>query len=494
MQRIDNLIETFVERGSAEALIWDNRSLAFRELEEYRRRWLGRLATNGVRPGQVVGLRADYSPDSVSLFLALLSNRNIVALISPHALSEKLLLDDCQAEVLFRAKKSGGWNVEPRSCKADHPLLRRLKAANTAGFVVFTSGSTGRPKAVLHDLDKFLAKFITASKRLRTLTFLLFDHIAGIDTLFYCLWSGAPQVLPGSREVKHICELLQRHRVEVLPTSPTFLNLLCWSGEYEHHDLSSLKIITYGTERMNPSVLAKLNTVLPQCRFIQKYGASEFGSPRSKSRGNDELWINIKESECEIKVVDNVLWVRSPSAMMGYLNAPNPFDDGDWFCTGDEVAVNGEWMQILGRKSDLITVGGEKVYPAEVEDAVLEIEDVIDVVVRGEPSALTGQIVSALVQVKDTSEERAISRKIRRHCRGKLEPYKVPVRIELTDKPLLSARAKKCRLAAPPFGVAAPAYQGVKAEELAVSQFAILDHGQVSRITSSQESVKKDEN
>jgi acyl-CoA synthetase (AMP-forming)/AMP-acid ligase II len=309
----------------------------------------------------------------------------------------------------------------------------------------------------LHDLDKFLAKFITASKRLRTLTFLLFDHIAGLDTLFYCLWSGAPQILPSSREVKHVCELVQRHRVEVLPTSPTFLNLLCWSGEYEHHDLSSLKIITYGTERMNPSVLAKLNSVFPQCRFIQKYGTSEFGSPRSKSRGNDELWIHIKESECEIKVVDNVLWVRSPSAMMGYLNGPNPFDDDDWLCTGDEVAVNGDWMQILGRKSDLIMVGGEKVYPAEVEDAVLEVEDVIDVVVRGEASTLTGQIVYALVQVNDPQQESVIRKKIRRHCREKLEPYKVPVKIDLTNQPLLSAREKKCRLVAPPVGVPSPA-------------------------------------
>jgi acyl-CoA synthetase (AMP-forming)/AMP-acid ligase II len=204
---------------------------------------------------------------------------------------------------------------------------------------------------------------------------------------------------------------------------------------------------------MSASILAKLNTIFPQCRFIQKYGASEFGSPRSKSRGNDDLWINIKESECEIKVVDHVLWVRSPSAMMGYLNGPNPFDEGDWFCTGDEVAVSGDWMQILGRKSDLIMVGGEKVYPAEVEDVVLEVEEVIDVVVRGEANALTGHIVYAFVQVQDPQQENVIRKKIRRHCREKLEPYKVPVQIDLTDQPLPSAREKKCRLVAPPVDV-----------------------------------------
>jgi long-chain acyl-CoA synthetase len=455
MQQFYRLLDQMRERHREESFVWRDRAFTFRDVEEKRLEWLGLLGVKEIQPGQVVGLRADYSPEAISLFLALLSNRNIVALISPHTSNEEILLRESQAKFVFNLDKDGSWQWEKRKSNGDdHPLLNVLREANSAGFVLFSSGSTGKPKAVLHDLDKFLIKFTTASKRLRTITFLLFDHIAGIDTLFYGLWTGGVQVLPEKRDVKYICDLVERHRVEVLPTAPTFLNMLSLSGEYEHHDLSSLRIVTYGSERMSPSLLLKLNTILPQCRFIQKYGTSEFGSPRSKSRGSNDLWINIENSECEVKVVDHILWVRSPAAMMGYLNAPSPFDEDGWLCTGDEVVVDGEWLQILGRKSELIIVGGEKVYPAEVEDAILEVEDVVDVVVKGEAYPLTGQIVYALVQIKDMNQDvDEITKAIRKHCRTKLEPYKVPVKVKLTCQPLASSREKKYRGPDPRLGL-----------------------------------------
>jgi acyl-CoA synthetase (AMP-forming)/AMP-acid ligase II len=447
MQRFAKLLEKIREQDRAEALIWKDQSLTFRDIEEKRLEWLGVLQARKVQAGQVVGLRADYTPEAIALFLALLSNRNIVALISPYASNERILHDDSQAEFVFKLEQED-WYWEKTGRTASHPLLTVLKESNSAGFIIFSSGSTGRPKAILHDLDKFLIKFATASKKMRTLTFLLFDHIAGIDTLFYTLWSGAVQILPQRREVKYICALVQRHRVEVLPTSPTFLNLLCLYQEYRNYDLSSLRIVTYGSERMSPGLLATLNDVLPGCRFIQKYGTSEVGSPRSRSKGNDSLWINLSSSECELRVVDNLLWVRSPSTMMGYLNAPSPFDESGWFCTGDEVLVDGEWIQILGRRSELIFVGGEKVYPAEIEDAIREVAGVVDVVASGEAHPLTGQIVCALVQVQELkASPREIVKNVRKHCRSTLDPYKVPVKIEITDKALASQRQKKLRVA-----------------------------------------------
>lgn len=70
--------------------------------------------------------------------------------------------------------------------------------------------------------------------------------------------------------------------------------------------------------------------------------------------------------------------------MLGYLNAPSPFTDDGWFITGDSVEVNGEYLKILGRKSELINVGGEKVYPQEVENIILELGNVREVTVYGE--------------------------------------------------------------------------------------------------------------
>ena len=76
------------------------------------------------------------------------------------------------------------------------------------------------------------------------------------------------------------------------------------------------------------------------------------------------------------RVVDGLLEVKAKSAMLGYLNAPSPFTDDGWFKTGDSVLENG-YYKILGRKSEIINVGGEKVYPQEVENIMLKMQEVM---------------------------------------------------------------------------------------------------------------------
>src|SRR6185369_16038370 len=97
---------------------------------------------------------------------------------------------------------------------------------------------------------------------------------------------------------------------------------------------------------------------------------------------------------------NDTLWIRSSWAMLGYLNAPSPFDDEGWFNTGDLVETDGEYVRILGRKSDIINVGGQKVYPAEVESVVLEMDNIVDAIVTGRPSPVTGHVVVAKVLLR----------------------------------------------------------------------------------------------
>jgi len=144
-------------------------------------------------------------------------------------------------------------------------------------------------------------------------------------------------------------------------------------------------------------------------------------------------------------VVDNVLWIRSKSAMLGYLNLPSPFDAGGWFCTGDAVEVDGKWLRILGRKSEIINVGGEKVYPGEVESVLHEVDNIRDVAVVGRANAISGQVVFARVLLHAPEPIEQVFKRIRRHCRGRLEPFKVPASIELRDAPFHGDRFKKMR-------------------------------------------------
>ena len=311
--------------------------------------------------------------------------------------------------------------------------------------VLFSSGSTGRHKAAVHDLDRLLRKYQVGRHRYRTLVFLQLDHIGGVNTLFYTLSNGGAVVVAPDRSPDAVAEAIEAHRVELLPTSPTFLNLLLLSGAHRRHDLSSLRLITYGTEPMPQATLDRMAAAFPGVKLLQTYGLTELGILRSQSREPGSLWVRVGGEGYETKVVDGRLWIRAESAMLGYLNAPSPFDEHGYFDTGDRVDVDGEWLRILGRDTDLINVGGSKVYPAEIEDVLLSLDNVADVSVHGEPNPLTGQVVVATVVLDHPEPLDAFKARLRLYCRARLAAYKVPARVVQASGPLHSSRYKRMR-------------------------------------------------
>ncbi|MDQ4142589.1 MAG: fatty acid--CoA ligase family protein, partial [Actinomycetota bacterium] len=229
-------------------------------------------------------------------------------------------------------------------------------------------------------------------------------------------------------------------------TTPTFLNLLLISEAYRRHDLSSLRRISYGTEVMPESTLRRLREVLPGVDLLQTYGLTEVGILRSKSKTPDSLYLKVGGEGFETKIVDGVLFIRARSAMLGYLNAPSPFDSEGWLNTEDAVEVEDDHIRILGRRSEIINVGGQKVYPAEVENVLLEMENVRDVEVHGEPNPIAGNIVAARITLVTPEDPSAVKKRLRAFCRDRLEPFKVPVRIEITEGDQHGARYKKRRV------------------------------------------------
>ena len=195
------------------------------------------------------------------------------------------------------------------------------------------------------------------------MAFLLFDHIGGINTLLYTLSNGGTLVVLHDRSPEVVCQAIETNRVELLPTSPTFLNLLLVSGAHQRYDLSSLQLLTYGTEPMSEGTLRRIHEALPDVTLQQTYGLSELGILRSKSKSSDSLWVKIGGEGFETRVVDGLLEIKARSAMLGYLNAASPFTDDGWFKTGDRVEVDGDYYRILGRISEVINVGGQQGRP-----------------------------------------------------------------------------------------------------------------------------------
>ena len=444
-----NLSRRMAEHGDAPALAGPGGTVDHAGLLAAVERWDGRLAEAGVAPGAVVALEAEFGPESVAALVALIGRAAIVVPLSSSVEAARPA-SHAVAEVEWRIVVDGpsaapAVTIEPTGTVATHEHHRTLRARGHAGLVLFSSGSTGVAKAAVHDFTPLLRKFEVRRPARRTLAFLLFDHIGGVNTLLHTLANGGCLVTVADRSPDAVAAAVATHGVEVLPTSPTFLNLLLLSEAHRRHDLSSLRLVTYGTEPMPASLLARLREAFPGVGLQQTYGLSELGILRSKSRADDSLWMRIGGEGFAWRVADGLLEIRAESAMLGYLNAPSPFTDDGWFRTGDAVEVDGEWVHVLGRRSELISVGGEKVYPAEVESVLLSIPGVEDAAIVGEPHPITGAIVTARVKLSSGESLAEFRTRMRGHCRDRLEPFKIPQKVVLVDEPLGGERFKKVR-------------------------------------------------
>jgi len=444
---IDFLRERFAEAGDADALVWRDRAFSYAYLLEELDEWQRTLEQANVEPGSVVAVEADFSPRAIALMLALIERSCLFVPLSSSVESKKTEFRDV-AEVEFTVAIDD--NDEPvisaTGTTASHPIILELKKSGRPGLTLFSSGSTGKSKAAVHDFVPMLEKYKVQRHSLRTITFLLFDHIGGVNTLLYNLSNAGCVITVADRTPETVCKAIQDYRVELLPTSPTFLNLILVSEAYEKYDMSSLKTVTYGTEVMPESTLDRFHSLFPDVRMLQTYGLSEVGILRSKSRSSDSLWVKVGGEGFDTRIVDGLLEIKAKSAMLGYLNAPSPFTEDGWFMTGDAVEVDGEYIKILGRRSELINVGGEKVYPAEVESVLQTMEGVEEVVVNGEPNPLTGNIVVAKVKLATDEDVGAFRKRMRSYCAERLSRFMIPQKIVIVDSELHGDRFKKMRL------------------------------------------------
>jgi|CXWL01.1.fsa_nt_gi acyl-coenzyme A synthetase/AMP-(fatty) acid ligase len=440
------LKDVFLEKADAVAIVWHGRPYQYVWLSRALEYWVGRLTSAGIRSGDVVLLQGDFTPNSVAVLLALVEKGCIAVPLSAERVHEREALSSiAMANWTIAIDEEDSVSINQRQVQSSHELYELLRQKGHPGIVFFTSGSTGVSKGVVHDLARLLVKYQTRRHDLRTLAFLLFDHIGGFDTLLYVLSNGSTLVVPDFRLPGQVCQAIAQHQVQVLPVSPSFLNLMLLSEAHAEFDLRSLRYITYGAEVMPASTLRKCAAVFPGVTLLQKYGATEIGTMRSKSEKQDSLWVKIGGEGYAWRVVDGILQVKCDSAMVGYLNAPSPFTSDGWFITGDVVEQNGDSLRILGRKSDIINVGGQKVYPAEVEEVICELDGVADVTVYGEKNQLLGSIVCAKVRLARPEPVEQFSRRLRMHCKDRLEKYKVPLRVTLSDDLQFDARSKKMR-------------------------------------------------
>lgn len=448
------LLERFRDNADKIAIIDDGKSYTYGELLEGILD-LSSTTLKGIK-NKVVAIIGGYSFYNIALFLALYENKNIIVPLvecNETALKESMADIKINAEILefpnSKFPNSKFPNLEfLETNDKKHAIIENLFRQKHAGLVLFSSGSTGKPKAMVHDLDTLISSFEAKKPRkLNMLLFLLFDHIGGINTLLNILATLSTAIIPRERNSDEICALIEKYKISVLPSNPTFLNLILMSNAYKKYDLSSLKMITYGTETMSESLLARLKATFKKVKFLQTFGTSETGILNTSSKSGGSTYIKLNDAE--YKTINGELWIKSKTQILGYLNADMSafkasFEDG-WFKTGDLVLCDGEYLKIVGRVKELINIGGKKALPSEIESVIMELENIADCVVYGEKNAITGQSVSCDVVLKSDMAKDELKKLIRSTCASKLERYKIPSKINVVEKIAFTNRFKKVR-------------------------------------------------
>lgn len=432
------------------AVVYRSKRYSYNDLGEYCRNYSGLLAQNGVAPGDVVAILSDYSFFSIALFGALYENGNIIVPVTT-VVEEEVAerMDEAFVSCIIRIDDAGVLDFEKVTVDRPlHPAICSLADKKHAGLILFSSGSVGKPKAMVHDLEALVNVHLERKSRVMPiLVFLMFDHIGGLNTMLSSLAMGAVLVIPEHREPDYVCSLIEQFKVALLPASPTFLNLVLISEAHTRFDLSSLRMITYGTEPMPASLLKRLKTVFRRVKFLQTFGTSETGIAQTSSKSSSSTLLKIDDPNTQVRIEGGELWLRSKTQILGYLNASmESFTPDGWFKTGDIVEQTEDgFLRIIGRKKEMINVGGQKVLPSEVESVILDFDEVVDCMVWAKPNALTGQSVAAEVALAPGVDPQGIKTRLRKFCRQHLDAYKLPAYVKVVEKVGYGQRFKKIR-------------------------------------------------
>jgi long-chain acyl-CoA synthetase len=413
--------------------IWGNRSDPFLIIGDYQLTFLDvvrqkSIDLTAIKSGDVVAIIGDFNPISIYNLLRLIElGAIIVPLTVDTEADHEYFFDIAGVDYILNSN----YLVPRVKISLKHELIEGLRRVGSPGLVLFSSGSTGRPKAILHDLTLFLKRYETPRPAMRTLSFLLFDHIGGINTLLHTLFNKGVVVAPESRAVDSVLNICDKFSVEVLPVTPTFLRMLLLSGVLPNSMPKSIKVITYGTERMDQLTLNALCELLPLVDFRQTYGMSELGIVRVKSRSRDSLLMKVGGEGVKIRVSkNNTLEIKSESRMLGYLNAQSPFNYDGWYDTKDIVREEDEFIEIIGRANDVINVGGLKFMASEVERVVMLYPGIAFAKAIGRMNPITGQHVELkvhpAVQVFNKSQ-------LIEYLKLHLQPHMIPRKVTIEN-------------------------------------------------------------
>jgi long-chain acyl-CoA synthetase len=492
---VSNLIRKHVEQyPDKTAISFGDRQITYGELDGLITRTARGLLALGITRGDVVSLFLPSLPELIIAYLGTVRAGLTVNVVNAMLREQEVayILKDCDTRtVLVDGSRLGiiesalmeatsiqeiivlGQDTESGYLAFDGLLdmgrgdihLPETKGSDLC-HLMYTSGTTGWPKGVMathlnvyHNATEFGKVHFKPEHRIMVATPIF--HCWGlINGTFGMLSRGGTVITVERFFPEQALYDIERYRPTVFQGVPPMYNLLLKQPDLDQHDISSVVFCLSAATKMPENLIRQVEDRL-KWRYAEAWGLTEVSCV-----GTTASYKETKIGSCgkamddgQIKVVDEKgqplpsgeqgeLCVRGTCVTKGYLNKPEVteavFDREGWFHSGDIAYIDDDgYAYIVDRKKDMINVGGEKVFPSEVEDMMLSHPKIKDLVIVGIPDELKGEAPKAFIQLKEGAK--ATEEEIRSYCRSMMAPYKVPVAVQFIDEIPRAASGKALR-------------------------------------------------
>jgi fatty-acyl-CoA synthase len=350
-----------------------------------------------------------------------------------------------------------GWTPLAALRAAVDGVERQAVTADDVHRLMYTSGTTGRPKGVM------ITHANLAWKNLAHIVEFGFTgadlglacgplyHVGALDlTTTSLIAAGATIVIHRGFDAEAVVDELERSRVTTVWLAPAMVNAIMVLPDVERHDLSSVRLIINGGEKMPIPLIERIQRTFPSAWFADAYGLTETVSgdtfldrasivTKLGSVGRPCLYLELDLWDDQRRSVPagekGEIVVRGPKVFKGYwrdAEATERAFEGGWFHTGDVGVRDGDgYLWIVDRVKDMIVSGGENIAGSEVERVLYEHDSVLEAAVVGQPDERWGEVPVAFVVRRPGTTVTADE--LIEHCRTQLARFKVPKAVTFLD-------------------------------------------------------------
>lgn len=451
--------------------IASGRAITYAQLDERAARVAGMLAMHNIQAGDRVAI---LCRNRIAFFELLFGCAKLGAILVPlnwrmPASELRPLIEDCTPSLIAFGKedrevalavapdilaldldKTTASGYEGRMARVAPMLCREVWPQDDVWYLLYTSGTTGRPKAVIYTYGMAMANYVNLSQAIdlrqgeTTLNFLPLFHTAGINlyTLPALMSGGQVLVMPGF-EVDRLVDLLTEGRLDTIFAVPTVYQQLSLHPRFGEIDLTRVRHWGCGGAPLNDYLFGLF--LARGARVCNGMGMTETGptaflmDPENAplkvgSVGKPQLLCQVRITGWDGSDVapgeTGEIWFRGPGVTPGYWRNPQEtaavLAAGGWLRSGD-IGWQDEdgYYYVAGRIKDMFISGGENIYPAEVENVLMQHPMILEAAVVGVPDERWGEVGHAYLVLRPGAARPELP-DLLAFCRERMAAFKVP--------------------------------------------------------------------